>query len=131
MADKNEFVSARTRSKAHLETNKAIMSKAHEEGGDVTSSERLGSAFLLLRIGETSEDEAEIEPIIESTTVECENESEPLTYKAALRSPQARQWKEAMRQEWQALVENHTFDIVKKDNAVHMTDRTVEEHQKS
>jgi len=33
-----------------------------------------------------------------------------------------------MRQEWQALVENHTFDIVAKGDAVHtpMTDRTVE-----
>jgi len=130
MADKNEYVSARTCSKARLESNKAIMSKAHEEGGDMTSSERLASAFLLLGIGDSiSDDEAEIEPIIEPTTVECENESEPLTYKAALQSPQARQWKEAMRQEWQALVENHTFDIMEKGTTVHtpMTDRTVEE----
>jgi len=89
MADKNEYVSARTRSKACLETNKAIMSKAHEEGGDVMSSEHLSSALLLLKITKTSEDQ--IEPIIESATVECENESEPLTYKAALRSHQARE----------------------------------------
>ena len=94
MADKNENVSARTRSKARLETNKAIMSKAHEEGGGITSSEHLASAFLLRGIGDSiSDDEAEIEPIIEPTTVECKNESEPLTYKAALQSPQARQWK--------------------------------------
>ena len=126
-ADKNDYVSARTRSKAHLETNKAIMSKVHEEGGDVTSSDHLASAFLLLGITETSEDE--IEPIIESVTIECENESEPLTYKAALRSPQAREWQDAMRQQLQALVENHTFDSVAKGNTVHipMTDRTVEE----
>jgi len=65
------------------------MSKAHEEGGDLTSLEHLVSAFLLLGIAEASEDEAEMEP-----TIECENESEPHTYKAALRSPQARQWKE-------------------------------------
>jgi len=34
-----------------------------------------------------------------------------------------------MRQEWQALVDNHTFDIVAKGNTVHTptTDRTVEE----
>jgi len=131
MADKNEYVSARTRSKARLETNKAIMSKAHEEGGDMTSSERLASAFLLLGIGNSiSDDEAEIEPIIEPTTVECENESEPLTYKAALQSPQARQWKEAMRQEWQALVENHTFDIMEKGTTIHtpMTDSTQVTH---
>ena len=110
------------------------MSKAHE-GGDLTSSERLASAFLLLGIAETSEDEAEIEPIVESDTVESatneslDNESELSTYKAALRSPQASEWKGAMRQEWQALVENHTFDIVAKGNTVHtpMTDRTVEE----
>jgi hypothetical protein len=53
MTDKNEYVSARTRSKARLETNKAIMTKAHEEGGDLTSSECLASAFLLLGIAET------------------------------------------------------------------------------
>ena len=124
MTDKNEYVSARTHSKARLETNKAIISKAHEEGGDFTSSEQLASAFLLLGIAEASEDEAEMEP-----TIECENKSEPLTYKAALRSPQARQWKEAMRQEWQALVENHTLNILEKGTTIHtpMTDRTVEE----
>ena len=49
MADKNEYVSARTHSKARLETNEVIMSKAHEEGGDMTSSERLASAFLCRR----------------------------------------------------------------------------------
>jgi len=109
------------------------MSKAHEEGGDFTSLEHLASAFLLLGITETSEGEAQ--PIIEPDTIESaankslNNESEPLTYKAALRTPQARQWKEAIRQEWQALVENHTFDIVAKGNTVHTptTDRTVEE----
>jgi hypothetical protein len=90
------------------------MSKAHEEGGDLTSSERLASAFLTLGIAEISEDEAE---------------TEPLTYEAALRSPQASEWKEAMRQEWQALVDNHTFDIVVKGNTVHksMVDIAVEE----
>jgi len=87
------------------------MRKAHEEGGDLTSSEHLASAFLTLGIADTSEDEAETEPI---DGPRPDNESEPLTYKAVLQSPQARQWKEAMRQEWQALVENHTFDIVAK-----------------
>ena len=68
MADKNEYVSARTRSKTRLESNKAIMSKAHEEGGDMTSSECLASAFLLLGIGDSiSDDDAKIEPIIEPT----------------------------------------------------------------
>ena len=124
MTDKNEYVSARTCSKAHLETNKAIMSKAHKEGGDFMSSEHLASAFLLLGIAKALEDKAEMEP-----TIECKNESDPLTYKDALRCPQARQWKEAMHQEWQALVENHTFDIMEKGTTVHtpMTDRTVEE----
>src|SRR3978361_1255634 len=95
-ADVQDYISTRTRSKVRLEMNKAIMSKAHEEGGDLTSSERLASAFLTLGIAEYT-DEAEIEPT---------------TYKAALRSPQAREWKAAMRHEWQALIENHTFDIV-------------------
>jgi len=135
MADKNEYITTRTRSKERLEINNAIMSKAHEEGCDVTSSEHLASAFLLLGITETSEDEAEIQPIMERDTVESatnkslDNESEPLTYRAALRSPQARQWKEPMHQEWQALVENDTFDIVKKGNVVQtpITDRIEEE----
>jgi len=81
------------------------MSKAHEEGGDLTSSERLASAFLSLAITESFNDEAEAESINRS-------ENEPTTYMAALRSPQAREWKEAMRQEWQALVENRTFNVV-------------------
>jgi len=75
MADKNDYVSAQTRSKERLETNKAIMSKVREEGGDLTSSEHLASAFLTLGIAET----------------EMIDESEPLTYKAALESPQARE----------------------------------------
>ena len=78
--------------------NQAIVNKAHEEGGDLTSSERLASAFLTLGIVEPRHtNKAEIEPT---------------TYKAALQSPQSREWKDTMRHEWQALVENHTFDIV-------------------
>jgi len=82
------------------------MSKTYEEGGDLMSSERLAPAFLTLGIAETSEHH--------------EAENEPLTYKAALQSPQARQRKEAMHQEWQALVENHTFDIVAQGNTAQM-----------
>ena len=82
------------------------MSKAHEEGGDWTSSEHLASAFLTLGIAgavEASEDEIE--------TINGP-ENEPATYEVALRSPQVREWEEAMRQEWQTLLENHTFDTV-------------------
>ena len=108
----------------------------------MTSSEHLASALLLLGITETTDNEInpiilgitessndEIKPIIDSTTTECENESESLNYKATLRRLQAREWKEAMHQEWQILVENHTLDIVAKGNTVHtpITDRTVEE----
>jgi len=113
------------RSKARLKTNKAIMTKAHKEGGDLTSSERLPCTFLLLGIAEMSGDIGEIEPIVESS-----NESESSTYKVALESPQASEWKEAMHQEWQALVENHTFDIVSKGNNTMykpMADTAVEE----
>ena len=60
MADKDEYVSAWTRSKGCLETIKAVVSKAHQEGGYVTSSKRLASVVLLLGIAEPSEDEAEI-----------------------------------------------------------------------
>jgi hypothetical protein len=77
------------------------MSKAHEEGGDLMSSERLASAFMTLGIATTSEDEAEaeieVEPNTNNTTDDHETENDPLTYKAALRSPQANEWREAMR----------------------------------
>ena len=53
MADKNKYVSVWTGSKAGIETNEAIISKAPEEGGDVTSSERLTSAYVLHGITET------------------------------------------------------------------------------
>jgi len=62
------------------------MSKAHEEGCDLVSSERLASAFMSLGIAEST-DEVEIEPT---------------TYKAVLQSPQASEWKDAMHREWQA-----------------------------
>jgi len=55
MADENEYVSAQTCSKARLESNEAIISKTHKEGGDVTFSERLASPFLLLVITKTSD----------------------------------------------------------------------------
>jgi uncharacterized protein HemY len=61
----DDYVSTRTRSKARLEMNKAVMSNAHEEGGDWTSSERLASDFLTLGIAgsaravEAGEDEIE------------------------------------------------------------------------
>jgi len=70
------------------------MSKAHEEGGDWTSSERLESAFLTLGIagnaGAAEAGEDEIEMINGP-------ENEPATYEAAPRSPQTREWEEAMR----------------------------------
>jgi hypothetical protein len=79
------------------------MSKAHEEGGVLMSSERLASAFLTLGIT-TSEDEAEVEidvqPITNNTPDDHETENDPLSYKAALQSPQAAEWRKAIRQEW-------------------------------
>jgi len=75
-------------SKVHLETKKAIMSKAHKEGGDLISSAYLASAFLILRIADIWKDEAETEQIDKPRS---DNESKPLTYKAALQSPQARE----------------------------------------
>ena len=48
-----------------------------------------------------------------------EDEDEPATYQAALKSPQAEKWKQAMRQEWQVLIENRTFDIVEENQINH------------
>jgi hypothetical protein len=89
------------------------MHKAHEEGGDLVSSARHASAILTLGIdgsAEATAGEYKIETINSP-------ENEPATYEAALRSPQAREWEEAMRQEWQALIENHTFDAVRRNHA--------------
>ena len=46
------------------------------------------------------------------STVVQEVIHEPLTFNAALHSPEAAQWQEAMQEEYDALVENHTWDIV-------------------
>ena len=66
-------------------------------------------ASALLTFGVSEPDIEIIENIRES-----EAEKEPATYTAALQSPQANEWKEAMRQEWQVLIENHTFDVAAK-----------------
>jgi len=73
--------------------NKTIMSEAHKEGGDLTALEHLASGLLTLGIAETTGEEESDEP---STG---EMEPEPTTYKAALLSPQASKWKDAIRQE--------------------------------
>jgi len=85
------------------------MSKAHEEGGDWTSSQRVATAFLTLGIAEATEAAEAGENEIETINGP---ENEPATYEVALRSTQAREWEEAIRQEWQVLIENHTFDAV-------------------
>ena len=116
----SEYVSARTRSKSRLATNRAIISKASEEGGDLRSSENLAAAFLILGITESS-----ASVLFKFKTAEVEStkipkdEYEPATYQAALKSPQAEKWKEAMQQEWQALIENRTFDIVEENQINH------------
>ena len=107
----DDNVSARTKSKLRLETNEVAMHKAHEEGGDLVSSASLASAFLTLGIAGSAKATAgkdEIETINGP-------ENEPATYEAAIRSPQAREWEEAMRQEWQTLIENHTFDVERRN----------------
>jgi len=92
------------------------MSKASEEGVDLRSSENLATAFLMLGITESPASALLTFKIaeVESTKIP-EDEYEPATYQAALKSPQAEKWKEAMQQEWQALIENETFDIVKEN----------------
>jgi len=103
------------RSKLRLATNEMIMSKASAEGGDLRSSENLATAFMMLGITDIPASALLAFQIGkgESTMIrEAEEEYEPATYHAALKSPQAEKWKEVMAQEWQALIENPTFDIV-------------------
>jgi len=69
-------------------------------------TESLASALLTSKIAE-----------FESTIPE--DEYEPATYQAALKSSQAQKWKEAMQQEWQALIENQTFDFVEQKRKEH------------
>ena len=117
----SDYVSARTRSKSRLATNEVIISKASEEGGDLESSENFAAAFLMLGITESSASAlftfktAEVE----STKIP-ENEYKPTTYQAALKSPQTEKWKEAMRHEWQPLIENRTFNIVEENQINHL-----------
>jgi len=111
----SDYVAARTRSKLRLVTNEMIMSKANAAGGDLRSSENLATTFMMLGITDIPESALLAFEIGkgESTRIrEPEEEYEPATYHAALKSPQAEKWKEAMAQEWQALIENRTFDIV-------------------
>jgi len=90
------------------------MSKALEAGGDLTSSESLATAFLMLGITESPASALMTFGVKEAETIEKTHttEHEPATYEAALKSPQAEKWKEAMRQEWQSLIENQTFETV-------------------
>jgi hypothetical protein len=106
----DDYVATRTRSKTRLETKKAVISKAHEEGSDWTSSERLASAFLTLGIAGSARAAEARENEIETINGP---ENEPATYEAALRRMQAREWEEAIRQEWHVLIENHMFDAVR------------------
>jgi len=84
----SDYVSARTRSKSRLVTNEVIISKSSEEVGDLRSSENLAAAFLMLRITESS---ASALFTFKITRVELtkipEDEYEPATYQAALKSP--------------------------------------------
>jgi len=74
--------------------NNVLMSNAHEEGGNWMSSEHLASAFLFLGIAGTAQaGEDEIETINGP-------ENKPATYDVSLRSPQAREWEEAIGQKW-------------------------------
>jgi len=96
------------------------MSKASEAGGDLRSSENLATAFLMLGITESSASALLTFKIaeVESTNIP-EDEYETATYEATLKSPQDEKWKEAMQQEWQALIENQTFDIVEENRKDH------------
>jgi len=76
------------------------MSKADEEEGDLRSSENLATAFLMLGITKSLASALltfKIAKVI--STKNLEDEYEPVTYEAALKSPQAEKWKEAMQQE--------------------------------
>jgi hypothetical protein len=114
----DDYVSVCTRSKGRLETNKAIMSKALEAGGDLTSSASLATAFLMLGITESPASALVTFGVKEDKTIEKTStiQHESATYQAALKIPQAEKWKEAMRQEWQSLVENQTFETIVEGN---------------
>jgi hypothetical protein len=107
----DDYVSTRMRSKVRLEMNNAVMRKEHKEGVAWISSERLASAFLTLGIAGSATGRA---AKAGENTIEMSNgpENELATYEVALRSPQARQWEEAIYQEWHVLIENHIFDAV-------------------
>jgi hypothetical protein len=51
-------------------------------------------------------------------------DSEPLTYKEAMASPDRDQWKEAMKREWRALIANKTFETFQDQGAYRLLSRS-------
>jgi hypothetical protein len=51
-------------------------------------------------------------------------DSEPLTYKEAMASPDRDQWKEAMKREWRALIANKTFETFQNQGAYRLLSRS-------
>jgi hypothetical protein len=82
-------------SKGRVSVNKGIINDAMQAGGDI-STEKIAIAMLSSTDNDGNDDEANFY-------------NDPISIEEALARPDANKWKEAMKEEWQALLENNTF----------------------
>jgi hypothetical protein len=84
-----------------MQANAEIINNALRTGGG-SSTEVFAAALLSDAI--TESDEAEVDA--EATLF-----NDPVNYQDAMSRPDAEEWKEAMKEEWHALLENNTFQV--------------------
>ena len=98
-----DFVAHRTRSKARLVRNGLLMRAANIAGGDGVLSLEAHLAMAYPTTVETSPGNHER---LEFDTL---FHDDPISYEAAIASPDVDRWKESMKQEWNSILENQTF----------------------
>jgi hypothetical protein len=87
-------------SKGRVSINKGIINDAMQAGGDI-STEKIAIAMLSSSYPEQTNDHGDDN--------EANLYNDPTSIEEALARPDANKWKEAMKEEWQALLENNTF----------------------
>jgi hypothetical protein len=87
-------------SKGRVSVNKGIINDAMQAGGDI-STEKLAIALLSCSYPEPNTDNGDDN--------EANFYNDPTSIEEALARPDANKWKEAMKEEWQAPLENNTF----------------------
>jgi hypothetical protein len=99
------LITRRDISKLRIPVNTEIINNALRTGGG-SNTEVFAAALLSDAI--TESDEAEVDA--EATLF-----NDPVNYQDAMSRPDADEWKEAMKEEWHALLENNTFQVFKEE----------------